>query len=165
MYAIDFKNLVENLKKGLETIASPVISFNLADVKNKDYCFIIDNYLIKAEEPNNMVRVGVVGKVLKPCNLKGDEVESGAFCFGLSKNQVKTELAELNFENKIEILHDVARNNYGFGVMQVINFTGLVYAKIITDEDIKDGVVAEVHASIIEESTNQKEDIIIKNQL
>lgn len=166
MYKINFKMLLENLKNGLETIAQPFIPFNLADIKNKEYSFILDSYTIKKEElDKKRVLVSVVGKVLKPCNLKTDDFESGSFIFGLVCGQVKTELVELNFENKIDILSDVSKISYGFGVMQVVNFTGFAYTDLIFENQETEGTINEVHASLINDIIeNDKQEIIVETQ-
>ena len=86
---VDYKRLIDTTKKALETKADKVIVFNLADVKNKDYQFVIDNYKILGEDLEaKKLKVLINGKVMKPCNLQGEEAESGYFLFGVESGDI-----------------------------------------------------------------------------
>jgi hypothetical protein len=132
VYVVDFKNLIENVKNGIETIVSPVIPFNLADIKNKDYLFVLDSYkIIKEFFTEEKALTEITGKVLKPCNLQGAEAESGYFHFGLQGADIKNDLVTINFNNNVEILGDFTKISYGFGAMQLINFKGFAYCNLV----------------------------------
>jgi hypothetical protein len=132
VYVVDFKNLIENVKKGIETIVSPVIPFNLAEITNKNYLFVLDSYkIIKEFFTEEKALTEITGKVLKPCNLQGKEDESGYFHFGLQGADIKSDLVTINFNNNIEILGDFTKISYGFGAMQLINFKGFAYCNLV----------------------------------
>ena len=134
---VDYKKLIDTTKKALETKAEKVIVFNLADVKNKDYQFVIDNYKILGEDLEaKKLKVLINGKVMKPCNLQGEEAESGYFIFGVESGDIFLDDITINFKNEVEILNDFTKLTYGYGSLQVINFFGMVdLDMVIIDED------------------------------
>jgi hypothetical protein len=134
---IDYKKLIDTTKKALETKAEKVIVFNLADVKNKDYQFVIDNYKILGEDlASKKIKVLINGKVMKPCNLQGEEPESGYFLFGVESGDIFLNDISINFKNEVEILNDFTKLTYGYGSLQVINFSGMVdLDMLIIDDD------------------------------
>lgn len=134
---VDYKKLIDTTKKALETKAEKVIVFNLADVKNKDYQFVIDNYKILGEDLEaKKIKVLINGKVMKPCNLQGEEAESGYFIFGVESGDIFLDDITINFKNEVEILNDFTKLTYGYGSLQVINFFGMVdLDMVIIDDD------------------------------
>jgi hypothetical protein len=136
---VDYKKLIDTTKKALETKAEKVIVFNLADVKNKDYQFVIDNYKILGEDLEaKKIKVLINGKVMKPCNLQGEEPESGYFIFGVESGDIFLDDITINFKNEVEILNDFTKLTYGYGSLQVINFFGMVDLDMVLVDD--DGI-------------------------
>lgn len=150
---VDYKKLIDTTKKALETKADKVIVFNLADVKNKDYQFVIDNYKILGEDLEaKKIKVLINGKVMKPCNLQGEEAESGYFLFGVESGDIFLDDITINFKNEIEILNDFTKLTYGYGSLQVINFFGMVDLDMVVVDD--DGLT---NNKILTIETEQKE--------
>ena len=155
VYVVDFKNLIENVKKGIETIVSPIIPFNLAEITNKNYLFVLDSYkIIKEFFTEEKALTEITGKVLKPCNLQGKEDESGYFHFGLQGADIKNDLVTINFNNNIEILGDFTKISYGFGAMQLINFKGFAYCNLVnlSEAEPTAGEVKQVVIDVMDES-------------
>lgn len=150
---VDYKKLIDTTKKALETKADKVIVFNLADVKNKDYQFVIDNYKILGEDLEaKKLKVLMNGKVMKPCNLQGEEPESGYFLFGVETGDIFLDDITINFKNEVEILNDFTKLTYGYGSLQVINFFGMVDLDMVVVDD--DGLT---NNKILTIETEQKE--------
>lgn len=152
---VDYKKLIDTTKKALETKTDKVIVFNLADVKNKDYQFVIDNYKILGEDLEaKKIKVLINGKVMKPCNLQGEEAESGYFLFGVESGDIFLDDITINFKNEVEILNDFTKLTYGYGSLQVINFFGMVDLDMVIIDD--DGLT---NNKILTIETEQKETI------
>lgn len=152
---VDYKKLIDTTKKALETKADKVIVFNLADVKNKDYQFVIDNYKILGEDLEaKKIKVLINGKVMKPCNLQGEEAESGYFLFGVESGDIFLDDITINFKNEVEILNDFTKLTYGYGSLQVINFFGMVDLDMVVVDD--EGISEQ---KILTIETEQKETI------
>jgi hypothetical protein len=150
---VDYKKLIDTTKKALETKAEKVIVFNLADVKNKDYQFVIDNYKILGEDLEaKKIKVLINGKVMKPCNLQGEEAESGYFLFGVESGDIFLDDITINFKNEVEILNDFTKLTYGYGSLQVINFFGMVDLDMVVVDD--DGLA---ESKILTIETKQQE--------